>query len=167
MPPIALAVANTAALQYTYDKGNLSAVQRSNKSKHALRMNVQSMGYDGLRRLTSVTGGPVSRQYTYRDIGSTKTTLQVASVTSGGQQYGYTYDSMGNIATYSAPGKATVTYTYDNQGQLLSAAGDTTCTYGDAAVQSKCSLKTTVRILTVLICMGGGFFRRKKADAKA
>ncbi len=88
-----------------------------------------TMGYDGLRRLTSVTGGPVSRQYTYRDIDSTKTTLQVASVTSGGQQYGYTYDSMGNIATYSAPGKGTVTYTYDNQGQLLKAVGDTTYTY--------------------------------------
>lgn len=88
-----------------------------------------TMGYDGLRRLTSVTGGPVSRQYTYRDIDSTKTTMQVASVTSGGQQYSYTYDSMGNIATYSAPGKATVTYTYDNQGQLLKAAGDTTYTY--------------------------------------
>ena len=80
-----------------------------------------TMGYDGLRRLTSVTGGPVSRQYTYRDIDSTKTTLQVASVTSGGQRYGYTYDSMGNIATYTAPGKGTVTYTYDNQGQLLKA----------------------------------------------
>ena len=88
-----------------------------------------TMGYDGLRRLTSVTGGPVSRQYTYRDIDSTKTTMQVASVTSGGQRYGYTYDSMGNIATFSAPGKGTVTSTYDNQGQLLKAAGDTTYTY--------------------------------------
>ena len=88
-----------------------------------------TMGYDGLRRLTSVTGGSVSRQYTYRDIDSAKTTMQVASVTSGGQQYGYTYDSMGNIATYSAPGKGIVTYTYDNQGQLLSAVGDTTYTY--------------------------------------
>ena len=88
-----------------------------------------TMGYDGLRRLTSVTGGPVSRQFTYRDIDSTKTTMQVASVTSGGQQYGYTYDSMGNIATFSAPGKGTVTYTYDNQGQLLKAAGDTNYTY--------------------------------------
>ncbi len=88
-----------------------------------------TMGYDGLRRLTSVTGGPVSRQYTYRDVDSVKTTMQVASVTSGGQRYGYTYDSMGNIATFSAPGKGTVTYTYDNQGQLLKAAGDTTYTY--------------------------------------
>ena len=32
-----------------------------------------TMGYDGLRRLTSVTGGPVSRQYTYRDVDSVKT----------------------------------------------------------------------------------------------
>ena len=87
------------------------------------------MGYDGLRRVTAVNGGPVERRYVYRDIDSTRTTLQVASVTSGGQQYGYTYDSMGNIATYSAPGKGTVTYTYDNQGQLLSAVGDTTYTY--------------------------------------
>ena len=91
--------------------------------------NTLTMGYDGLRRLTSVTGGPVSRQFTYRDIDSTKTTMQVASVTSGGQRYGYTYDSMGNIATFSAPGKGTVTYTYDNQGQLLKAAGDTNYTY--------------------------------------
>jgi len=55
--------------------------------------------------------------------------VQVASVTSGGQKYSYTYDSMGNIATFSAPGKGTVTYTYDSQGQLLKAAGDTTYTY--------------------------------------
>ncbi len=88
-----------------------------------------TMGYDGLRRLTSVTGGPVSRQFTYRDIDSTKTTMQVASVTSGGQQYGYTYDSMGNIATYSAPDGEVTIYTYDNQGQLLKATGNTTYTY--------------------------------------
>ena len=50
-------------------------------------------------------------------------------MTSGWLRYEYTYDSMGNIATYAAPGKGTVTYTYDNQGQLLSAAGDTTYTY--------------------------------------
>ncbi|MDY4222320.1 MAG: hypothetical protein SOX71_07470 [Candidatus Faecousia sp.] len=87
------------------------------------------MGYDGLRRGTAVNGGPVERRYVYRDIDSTRTTMQVASVTSGWLQYSYTYDSVGNIATFSAPGKGTVTYTYDNQGQLLSAAGDTTYTY--------------------------------------
>ena len=50
-------------------------------------------------------------------------------MTSGGQRYGYTYDSMGNIATYTAPDGEVVTYTYDNQGQLLKAAGNTTYTY--------------------------------------
>ena len=65
-----------------------------------------TMGYDGLRRLTSVTGGPVSRQYTYRDVDSVKTTMQVASVTSGGQRYEYTYDSMGTLPHTLLPGKA-------------------------------------------------------------
>ncbi len=51
-----------------------------------------TMGYDGLRRLTSVTGGPVARKYTYRDISGSQTTMQVASVTSGGNTYSYTYD---------------------------------------------------------------------------
>ncbi len=40
----------------------------------------------------------------------------MASVTSGGQKYSYTYDSMGNIATFSAPGKGTVTCTYNLEG---------------------------------------------------
>lgn len=88
-----------------------------------------TMGYDGLRRLTSVTGGPVTRQYTYRDISGTQTTMQVASVTSGDYTYGYTYDAMGNIATYTAPGQNPVTYTYDDQGQLLSATGNDSYSY--------------------------------------
>lgn len=57
-----------------------------------------TMGYDGLRRLTSVTGGPVSRQYTYRDVDSVKTTMQVASVTSGGiPAASYCCDAWGKI----------------------------------------------------------------------
>ena len=76
---LVVVIANTASVQYTYDKGNLPSVQRTNNGKT--------------------------------------------------QTYGFTYDSMGNIATYAAPGKGTVTYTYDNQGQLLKAAGDTTYTY--------------------------------------
>lgn len=65
-----------------------------------------TMGYDGLRRLTAVNGGPVERRYVYRDIDSTRTTLQVASVTSGGQRYEYTYDSMGTLPHTLLPGKA-------------------------------------------------------------
>ncbi len=86
-----------------------------------------TMNYDGLRRLSSVTGGTYTRSYTYRDISSTKTTLQVSQLAYSGLgsslSFNYTYDSLGNIATYAATGKGTVTYTYDNQGQLTKAAG--------------------------------------------
>ena len=90
-----------------------------------------TMHYDGLRRLSAVTGSPFTRGYTYRDISGTQTTTQVAAVAYSdlNQIYEYTYDVQGNIATYTAPGKATVTYTYDAQGQLLRAAGSTTYTY--------------------------------------
>ena len=90
------------------------------------------MQYDGLRRLSGITGGIYGKAYTYRDISTTQTTTQVASVVYDlptDQSYGYTYDNMGNIATYT-DANGTVTYTYDAQGQLLSAAdGTTTYTY--------------------------------------
>lgn len=95
--------------------------------------NTLTMGYDGLRRLSTVTGGPFNRSYTYRDISSTATTMQVSQLSypnlGSGVSFGYTYDNLGNIATYTAPDGKVITYTYDNQGQLLSAAGDTTYTY--------------------------------------
>ncbi|MGM9602100.1 MAG: RHS repeat-associated core domain-containing protein, partial [Faecousia sp.] len=40
----------------------------------------------------------------------------------GAPTYGYTYDALGNIATYTENGTA-YTYTYDDLGQLLTAAG--------------------------------------------
>ena len=92
-----------------------------------------TMGYDGLRRLTSVTGGPFNRSYAYRDISGTATTLQVSQLSypnlGSGVSFGYTYDSLGNIATYTAPDGQVITYSYDNQGQLLKAEGDATYTY--------------------------------------
>ena len=95
--------------------------------------NTLTMGYDGLRRLSTVTGGPFNRSYSYRDISSTATTMQVSQLSypnlGSGVSFGYTYDNLGNIATYTAPDGKVITYTYDNQGQLLSAAGDTTYTY--------------------------------------
>lgn len=95
--------------------------------------NTLTMGYDGLRRLSTVTGGPFNRSYSYRDISSTATTMQVSQFSypnlGSGLSFGYTYDNLGNISSYTAPGKSAVTYTYDNQGQLLSASGDTNYTY--------------------------------------
>ena len=91
-----------------------------------------TMGYDELRRLSTVTGGVADKTYTYRDITSSNTTTQVASVTYDlptDQSFAYTYDSMGNIATYT-DANGTVTYIYDAQNQLLSAVnGDTTYAY--------------------------------------
>ena len=92
-----------------------------------------TMGYDGLRRLTSVTGDPFNRSYAYRDISGTATTLQVSQLSypnlGSGVSFGYTYDNLGNIATYTAPDGEVITYSYDNQGQLLKAEGDATYLY--------------------------------------
>ena len=94
--------------------------------------NTLTMGYDGLRRLSTVSGGPFNRTYTYRDISSSKTTMQVSGLSynlGSGMNFGYTYDDLGNIETYTAPDGEVITYTYDAQGQLLKAAGDTTYNY--------------------------------------
>ena len=94
--------------------------------------NTLTMGYDGLRRLSTVSGGPFNRTYTYRDISSSKTTMQVSGLSyslGGGMNFNYTYDELGNIETYTAPTGEEITYTYDVQGQLLQAAGNTTYNY--------------------------------------
>ena len=86
------------------------------------------MGYDSLRRLTSVNTGIYIRTYTYRDVSDTQTTTQITSVSYSGlannPTYQYTYDAVGNIATYTAPNGIVTTYTYGDQGQLLSAVGN-------------------------------------------
>lgn len=91
-----------------------------------------SMAYDELRRLSSVNGGRFNRTYTYRDISDTQTTMQVARLNynlGSGLNYDYTYDNLGNIATYKKPDGEQITYTYDRQGQLLKAVGSSTYTY--------------------------------------
>ena len=90
-------------------------------------------GYDKLQRLTSTDNGVFVRNYTYKNVSAAQTTGQISQLQYSGLlinlTYGYTYDAVGNILTYSAPGKTTVTYSYDSQGQLLSAVGDQTYTY--------------------------------------
>ena len=78
-----------------------------------------------LQRLSSVTGGVYGKTYTYRDTSTTNTTTQVAGLTYDlptDITYGYTYDVLGNIATYTQGG-TTYTYTYDAQNQLLKQVG--------------------------------------------
>ena len=113
---------------YTYNSEDGSLNTMTTASGDTL-----TMGYDGLRRLSTVTGGPFNRSYAYRDISDTQTALQVSSFSypnlGSGLSFGYTYDDLGNIATYAAPGNSAVSYTYDIQGQLLKAEGDETYTY--------------------------------------
>ena len=94
--------------------------------------NTLTYGYDKLQRLSTVTGGIYGKIYTYRDISGTNTTTQVAGLTYDlptDITYGYTYDVLGNIATYTENG-TTYTYTYDAQNQLTKQTGGTkTYTY--------------------------------------
>ena len=82
--------------------------------------------YDGHGRSsgTTVKNGSstvLGTGYAYRDVDSTYTTTQVKSVTNsyGGKtaNFNYTYDANGNILSVS--GDQTVTYEYDDLGQLI------------------------------------------------
>ena len=82
--------------------------------------------YDGHGRSSGTTVKNGSRTvlgtgYAYRDVDSTYTTTQVKSVTNsyGGKtaNFNYTYDANGNILSVS--GAQTVTYEYDDLGQLV------------------------------------------------
>ena len=82
--------------------------------------------YDGHGRSSGTTVKNGSRTvlgtgYAYRDVDSTYTTTQIKSVTNsyGGKtaNFNYTYDANGNILSVS--GDQTVTYEYDDLGQLI------------------------------------------------
>ncbi len=107
---------------YAYNTGDATLSSYQN----ALGQTV-SLGYDFLRRLSTVTAGNIYTQtYTYRDIDDNKTTTQVSGLAysgfTGAPSYGYTYDVLGNILTYTENGTA-YAYTYDDLGQLLTATG--------------------------------------------
>ena len=115
------------AQNYTYsDKGYLATMSAGTGD-------TLSFTYDELNRLSKVQDSRYAKSYTYFNKNSMYTTEQIAQLQYTGLPttltYAYTYDNVGNIATYTAPGKSAVVYTYDKQGQLLSAVGNETYTY--------------------------------------
>ncbi len=112
---------------YTYNSEDGTLNTMTTATGQTLRMN-----YDVLRRLSSVSSNLYTKNYTYKNL-SDRTTSLVSQLQYTGLPtslaFGYTYDALGNIATYTAPDGEVITYTYDNLGQLLSAAGDQTYSY--------------------------------------
>ena len=89
-------------------------------------------GYDELRRLSTVSGAPFTKGYTYRDTTGSNTTTQISAVDYSRTSYGntykfagysYTYDKAGNILTATNNIGNVTKFTYDNQGQLLTESG--------------------------------------------
>ena len=111
---------------YTYaEDGALSSMTTA--TGQTLHMN-----YDVLRRLSSVSSDLYTKSYTYQSVRD-KTTNLVSQLQYTGLPtslaFGYTYDALGNIATYTAPDGEVITYVYDEMGQLRRAVGDQTYTY--------------------------------------
>lgn len=88
--------------------------------------------YDDIARLSSRFNYYFRQDYTYRNISSTQTTNQIATISyakrDGGQSFSpfslsYTYDEVGNIKTITGSQITgqNAEYTYDNQGQLTTA----------------------------------------------
>ena len=91
--------------------------------------------YDALSRLSTQTG-PVSKAtYSYLAGANGTTTGLVSSVTHSKVgtnsfspiTFGYTYDKLGYITTYSQTGRIDTTYEYDQQGQLIQAMDNGEC----------------------------------------
>ena len=91
--------------------------------------------YDALSRLSTRTG-PVSKAtYSYLAGANGTTTGLVSSVTHSKVgtnsfspiTFGYTYDKLGYITTYSQTGRSDTTYEYDQQGQLIQAMDNGEC----------------------------------------
>ena len=94
--------------------------------------NTLTYGYDGLQRLSSVTGGVYDKEYYYWDgDADNTTTTQVSQLyydLPTAITYTYGYDDNGNIIAYMVNGSTTY-YTYDAQNQLLKQTGGGDVTY--------------------------------------
>ena len=77
-----------------------------------------SYTYDGLGRLTDKKTGSFNTTYSYPDIGATRTTTRLRSITTPAGTYTYNYDNIGNIKT-ADDGTYKTSYVYDELNQLV------------------------------------------------
>lgn len=108
-------------VNYTYDRDNrISRIQFASKN---ILIDYTYDGYGrGYTEKIAVSGQQgVTYRYNYKDLSSTKTTTQVSSLVVDSQSYdvtySYTYDDNGNILSVS-DGTYTTSYVYDNANQL-------------------------------------------------
>ena len=92
-----------------------------------------NFSYDSIKRLygtAAKTGSTLHylKEYGYRTISGNQTTTQVSSLAysgfTGAPTYRYAYTANGNIKSVQLPNKNSITYTYDTQGQLITAVDE-------------------------------------------
>ena len=87
-----------------------------------------TFNYDALRRLQKIEAGSLyAKEYAYKTISGDRTSTLISGLTYSGftnaPVFGYDYDELGNIISYTENG-TTYSYTYDELNQLLSATGN-------------------------------------------
>lgn len=109
-----------AITKFEYDaNGNLSKVTDANG-------NATAYAYDALNQNTAITfANGLSLQYTYDELGNV-----VASKDRAGREFKYAYNPLGNLLTKTYPDGTTDKYTYDGISRMLSAINkDATVTF--------------------------------------
>ncbi len=115
-----LGAATLANLDYVYNAlGNITSVTEQSQTKN--------YGYDALQRLLSGGTAATPETYTYDPVGnriashlSNAHTVDAANKLLDDDNFTYTYDANGNLATKTAKvGGAVTTYHYDAQNQLI------------------------------------------------
>lgn len=110
---------NGEKVVYGYnDADELTSIEFFTTASDTVPTKKVTLGYNDLGQLTSYDDGETSGTYTYNEVGQ----LQTASTDFGPftKSTSYTYDAVGNIATYTNPEGITYAYTYDANGQVKS-----------------------------------------------
>ena len=116
--------ASSFSESYEYNKNDGSM-----KSMDTANGDTLSFTYDAIKRLESVAAGSrYTKTYGYRTISGSQTTTQISSLAysgfTGAPTYRYAYTANGNIKSVQNPNGSSTTYTYDTQGQLITAVDE-------------------------------------------